>query len=111
MTKHIDTIFRVGSTQTFTNDGMHCGNHAYENLSYLHRFNTFKAYLIYSFIFFHYREVIMIAMASQITSLTIVVSTVSGRDQGKHKSSTSLALVRGIPGWPMNFPHKGPVTR
>ena len=36
------------------------------------------------------------AMASQITSLTIVYSTVySGADQRKHQSSTSLAFVRG----------------
>ena len=39
----------------------------------------------------------MIDMASQITSLTIVYSTVySGADQRKHQSSTSLAFVRGI---------------
>ena len=38
----------------------------------------------------------MIAMASQITSLTIVYSTVySGSDQRKHQSSTSLALCVG----------------
>ena len=36
-------------------------------------------------------------MASQITSLTIVNSTVySGADQRKHQSSSSLAFVRGI---------------
>ena len=37
------------------------------------------------------------AMASQITSLTIVYSTVySGADQSKHQSSASLAFVWGI---------------
>ena len=37
------------------------------------------------------------AMASQITSLTIVYLTVySGADQRKHQSSASLAFVRGI---------------
>ena len=42
---------------------------------------------------FHYSDVIMSAMASQITSLTIVYSTVySGADQGKRQSSASLAL-------------------
>ena len=52
------------------------------------------------------------AMASQITSLTIVYSTVySGSNQRKHQSSTSLAFVRGIHRWPVNSPHKGPVTR
>ena len=40
-------------------------------------------------------------MASQITSLTIVYSTVySGGDQRKHQSSASLALVREIHRWP-----------
>ena len=56
--------------------------------------------------------VIMSAMASQITSLTIVYSTVySGADQRKHQSSASLAFVRGIHRWPVNSLHKGPVTR
>ena len=60
----------------------------------------------------HYSDVIMSTMASQITSLTIVYSTVnSGTGQRKHQSSASLAFVRGIHRWPMNFPHKGPVTR
>ena len=37
------------------------------------------------------------AMASQITSLTIVYSTVySGADQRKHQSLASLALCAGI---------------
>ena len=51
-------------------------------------------------------------MASQITSLTIVYSTVySGADQSKHQSSVSLAFVKGIHRWPVNSPHKEPVTR
>ena len=54
----------------------------------------------------------MSAIASQITSLTIVYSTVySGADQRKHQSSLSLAFVRGIHQWPVNSPHKEPVTR
>ena len=60
----------------------------------------------------HYCDVIMGAMASQITSLTIVCSTVySGADQRKHQSSASLAFVRGMPRWPVNSRHKGPVKR
>ena len=60
----------------------------------------------------HYNDVIMGAIASQITSLTIVYSTVySGADQRKHESSASLAFVRGIHRRPVNSPHKGPVTR
>ena len=54
----------------------------------------------------------MSTMASQITSLTTVYSTpYSGWDQRKHQSSASLAFVRGIHRWPVNSPHKGPVTR
>ena len=45
----------------------------------------------------HYNDVIMTTMASQITSLTVVYSTVySDADQRKHQSSASLALVWGI---------------
>ena len=63
-------------------------------------------------IFLQYDDVIMCAMASQITGLTIVYSTVySGKDQRKHQSSASPAFVRGIHRWPVNSPHKGPVTR
>ena len=48
----------------------------------------------------------------QITSLTIVYSTVySDAHQKKHQSSASLAFVRGIHRWPVNSPHKWPVTR
>ena len=51
-------------------------------------------------------------MASPITSLMIIYSTVySGADQRKHQSSASLAFVMGIHRWPVNSPHKGPVTR
>ena len=60
----------------------------------------------------HCGDVIMGKMASQITSLTIVYSTVySGADQRKHQSSASLAFVRGIHREPLNSPHKWPVTR
>ena len=60
----------------------------------------------------HNGDVIMDAMASQITSLTIVYSTVySDADQRKHQSSASLAFVRGIHRGPVNSPHKWPVTR
>ena len=52
-------------------------------------------------------------MASQLTSLTIVYSTVySGADQIiKHQSFLSLAFVQGIHRWPVNSPHKWPVKR
>ena len=60
----------------------------------------------------HYDDVIMSTIASQITSLTIVYSTVySSADQSKHQSSASLAFVWEIHRGPVNFPHKWPVTR
>ena len=60
----------------------------------------------------HLYYVIMGAIASQITSLTIVYSTdYSGAYQSKHQSSASLAFVRGIHRGPVNYPHKWPVTR
>ena len=60
----------------------------------------------------HYRDLLMSGMASKITSITIVYSTVySGADQRKHQSSASLAFVRGIHRRPVIFSHKGPVAR
>ena len=59
----------------------------------------------------HYSDVIMRAMASQITSLTIVYSNIySDADQRKHQNYASLTFVMGIHRWPVNSPHKGPVT-
>ena len=53
-------------------------------------------------------DVIMDAMASQITSLTIIYSTVySDADHRRHQSSASLAFVRGIHRSPVNSPHNG----
>ena len=60
----------------------------------------------------HYNDVIMGTMASQITSLTIIYSTVySDADQSKYQSSASLAFVRGIHRWPVNSPRKWPITQ
>ena len=60
----------------------------------------------------HYSDVTTSAMASQITGVSIVCSTVCfGVDQRKYQSSTSLAFVRGIHRWLMDSPHKGQVTR
>ena len=59
----------------------------------------------------HYIHVKMSAMASQISGLSSVYSTVySGVDQRKRRSSASLAFVRGIHRWLVNSPHKGSVT-
>ena len=51
----------------------------------------------------HYSDVIMITMSSQITSVSIVYSTVC--------RGASLAFMRGIQRWPVNSPHKEPLTR
>ena len=52
------------------------------------------------------------AMPSQIIRFTTVYSSVySGADQRNHQSSASLAFLWGIHRWPVNSPHKWPVTR
>ena len=60
----------------------------------------------------HHKDVIMSAMASEITNLTIVYSTVDSRRRLK---KTSKLRVTGLCEWnsPVagNSPHKGPVTR
>ena len=61
---------------------------------------------------FHYGNVIMGAIASQITSLTIVYATVyPGSDQRKIKAPRHWPFVWGIHRGPVNSPHKWPVTR
>ena len=53
----------------------------------------------------HYSDVMISAMASQITSASIVCSTVcSVADQRKHQSSASLALCQGNPPVAGGFP-------
>ena len=60
-------------------------------LSKLYRQRLFR-WLVH--VQFHYIDVIMTTMASQITSHTVVYSTVySDTDQRKHQSSASLAFV------------------
>ena len=60
----------------------------------------------------HYNDFIMGAIASQITSLTIVFLTFySDADQRKHQSSASLSFLRGNHRGQVNSPHKWPVTQ
>ena len=55
----------------------------------------------------HYNDVIISAMASQITGITIVCPTVcSGADQREYQRSALLAFVRGIHRWPVNSMHR-----
>ena len=59
-----------------------------------------------------YSDVTMSIVASHMTSISIVCSNVySGAYQREHESSALLAFVRGIRRWPVDSPHKGPVTR
>ena len=55
----------------------------------------------------HYSDVIMSALASQITGVSIVHSRANQRTD---QSPASLAFMRGIRRWPMNSPHKRQVT-
>ena len=74
--------------------------------------STFPVYFCKIISPMHYSYVIIRALASQITSRTIIYSTVySSTDQIKHQSSASLSFVRGIHRWLVNSPHKGSVTR
>ena len=101
------------------NKGLQPGGLHTNNLSYSPQWDLNTPYHAYMYIkmkcvcvLSHYDDVIMGAMASEITNLTMVYSTVySDADQRKHQSSASLAIVRGIHRGPVNFPHKWPVTR
>ena len=65
-----------------------------------------------SFRIMHYNAVIMGAMVSQITSLTIVYSTIYSRCWSKKTSKLRVpGFVRRIHRSPVNSPHKGPVTQ
>ena len=60
----------------------------------------------------HYSEVLMIAMASHFPGVSVVYWTVcSCADQRRQQISASLTFVMGIHRWPVNSPHKGPVTQ
>ena len=59
----------------------------------------------------HYSDVIITAMASQITGVSIVCSTICSGADKKHQSFSALAVVRKIHQWPLDSPYKGPVTR
>ena len=95
-----------------------CRDHIYHDIAY----NTKKAYSLFVQTLhshktahtspLHYKDVIMCAIASQITRLTIVYSTVySDTDYSKYQSPASLAFVPGIHRGPVNSPHKWPITR
>ena len=86
-------------------------------MRYIHSFQHYATrslwrHILLSLLQFHYNDVIMSSMVFQITSLAIVYSTVnSGTFPRKYQSSASLAFAREIHRWPVNSPHKGPITR
>ena len=84
----------------------YCKNASAYNSSivFLYQISLFSGF----YCIYHYNDVIMGTVASQITSLAIVYS---GADQRKHQSSESPAFVREIHRRPVNSPHKWPLTR
>ena len=83
---------------------------------YIYIYTDFQNWINHSWLIknLHYNDVIMNGMASQITSISTVCSTVcSGTNQRniKAQSSTSLAFVRGIHWWLVGSRHKRHVTR
>ena len=101
---HLNEIFITGYTGSCHFNNLQCSQwwqfHQNEDI--------FVSVMTSSFIHAHYSDVIMGEKASQITSLTIVYSTVySGEDQRKHQGPASLAFVQGIHRWPVNSPTKG----
>ena len=58
----------------------------------------------------HYTDFMMSTMASQITGVWIVYSTVCA-DQKKTSKPAPLTFVKGMYQWPVNSPHKGPITQ
>ena len=62
--------------------------------------------------YLHYNDVIMSTMASQVTSLAIVYSAVySGTVEKTSNLCVTGLCARRIHRWPVNYPHKGSVTR
>ena len=117
MTQHIYSITIILRKLTFHMN--HITQHTYAITTILQKHPLYKqtsmvgnALISLLSSFQHYSDVIMSTIASLITSLTIVYSTVySDADQRKHQSPASLAFVRGIHRRPVNSPHKWPVTR
>ena len=83
-------------------------NRSWAKENTIQQIKTFTADIL----FWHRRDIIMSTVASQITGVSIVCLTAcSGAEQRKYQSSAWLAFVRGIHRWPVDSPHKGPVTQ
>ena len=62
--------------------------------------------------YIHCNDVVMSAIASQITSFIIIYSTVYSRRRSKKTSKLrATGLLMGIHRWSVDSPHKGIVTR
>ena len=59
----------------------------------------------------HNSDVIIDAMASHITGVSIVYSSICSGGDKKQSKLHVTGLWRGIHRWPVDSPHKGPVTR
>ena len=61
----------------------------------------------------HWSDVTMSAMVSQITGIWTVCSVVCSLTLKSKKTSKLgvIGFVRGNHQWPVDFPHKGPITR
>ena len=59
----------------------------------------------------HNNDVIMSAITSQITGVSIVCANVCSGADKKNQSSASLVFVSKIHRWPVDSLHKGPVAR
>ena len=112
---HFKEIFITGCTRSCQNDNFLCSQWrkfpqnddvfitvfvrcAYSMSPSLQVFNDISSLISLRLLAaWDYNDVIMTTMASEITSLTVVYSTVySDADQRKHQSSASLAFVWGI---------------
>ena len=87
-----------------------------ENIASVKKIQSYEINGASNQLFDPYSDVIMSTMASQITGVSIVYSTVCWQikgdtDQRRHQSSASPAFVRGIHRSSVNSPHKGPVVR
>ena len=74
---------------------------------YCYQFKHFTAELLMEY----YCDVIMGTITSQITSSWLFTQSFFQAEIKKHQSPASLAFVQGIHRWPVNSPHKGPITR
>ena len=110
-TNNDDLVYRPYASLGF-DELTHWGRDEIDAISQTTFSNAFSWMKVYKFWLWHYDDVIMTMLASQITSLTVVYSIVySGVNQIKHQSSASLAFLREIHRGPVNSPHKWPVTR